>query len=86
MEDLTEVFQTNVVGPAIIAQTFVSLVEKSTKKTIVNISSTLGSIGTDSGNICASYSVAKAGLNMLVRRSGCRHSIYPMRHTAHYSC
>ncbi len=49
---------------------FVPLVAKSTKKTVVNISSTLGSIGTDLGEKFASYSVTKAALNMLVRRSG----------------
>ncbi|KAM5538362.1 hypothetical protein V8D89_007964 [Ganoderma adspersum] len=66
--DLTAVFQTNVVGPAVLAQAFLPLVAKSGKKTIVNVSSTLGSIGTDLGQICASYSVAKAGLNMLTSK------------------
>ena len=51
-----------------LAQAFLPLVAASGKKTIVNVSSTLGSIGTDFGKIAASYSVAKAGLNMLVRR------------------
>ena len=56
-----------------LAQAFLPLVAKSGKKTIVNVSSTLGSIGTDFGKIAASYSVAKAGLNMLVRHSPPRH-------------
>ncbi|RPD53683.1 NAD-P-binding protein [Lentinus tigrinus ALCF2SS1-6] len=62
---LEEVFVTNVVGPAYIAQAFSGLVEKSAKKTIVNVSSTLGSMGADYGTQCTSYSLTKAALNML---------------------
>ena len=67
-DDLMDTFKTNLVGPAFVAQSLIPLVEKSGKKTIVNVSSTLGSIGTDFGKIAASYSIAKTGLNMLVRR------------------
>lgn len=74
-EDLAAGFRTNVVGPALVAQAFVALVARSGEKTVVNVSSTLGSIGTDSGQIAASYCVTKAALNMLVssrwRASGC---------------
>ncbi|KAI0737529.1 NAD-P-binding protein [Daedaleopsis nitida] len=62
---MVEVFKTNVAGPAYVAQAFRSLLEKSRKKTIVNISSTLGSVGSDFGAWHASYSVTKAALNML---------------------
>ncbi|KAI1792008.1 hypothetical protein LXA43DRAFT_1181400 [Ganoderma leucocontextum] len=72
VDDLTEVFQTNLVGPAclrVAAQALLPLVAKSAKKTIVNISSTLGSIGTDLGQPkFASYAVTKAGLNMLTSK------------------
>ncbi len=64
---LEETFTTNVSGPTHVAQAFVGLVEKSAKRTIVNISSTLGSMGADPGAVHASYAVSKAGLNMLVR-------------------
>ena len=67
-DNLMDVFKTNLVGPAFIAQSLISLVEKSGKKTIVNISSIAGSIGMDLGEISASYAITKAGLNMLVRR------------------
>ena len=67
VDDLKEVFQTNLVGPAYVSQAFISLVEKSRKKTIVNVSSTLGSIGSDMGRVFTSYAIVKAGLNMLVR-------------------
>ena len=53
-------------GPAYVSQAFISLVEKSRKKTIVNVSSTLGSIGSDMGRVFTSYAIVKAGLNMLV--------------------
>ena len=67
-EDLTAGFRTNVIGPALVAQAFGALVAKSGEKTIVNVSSTLGSIGTGCGQIAASYCVTKAALNMLVSR------------------
>ena len=67
MDDLKEAFQTNLLGPAHVSQALVPLVEKSGKKTIVNISSTLGSIGSGFGKEFASYAIVKAGLNMLVR-------------------
>ena len=54
-------------GPAYVSQAFISLVEQSRKKTIVNVSSTLGSIGSDMGQVFTSYAIVKAGLNMLVR-------------------
>ena len=69
VDSLVKTFVTNVAGPAYVSHAFLPLLEKGGKKTIVNVSSTLGSIGTDLGQIAASYSVAKAGLNMLVRPS-----------------
>ncbi|RDX45929.1 NAD(P)-binding protein [Lentinus brumalis] len=62
---LTKTFVTNVAGPAYVTQAFIGLVEKSEKKTVVNISSTVGSIGSDFGAIGASYAISKAALNML---------------------
>ncbi len=65
---MVRVFTTNVVGSAHVAQTYLPLVAKSTGKTIVNVSSTLGSMGSErpGGELYASYSISKAGLNMLV--------------------
>ncbi|KAI0738667.1 C-factor [Daedaleopsis nitida] len=63
---LEKIMRTNVFGPAYIAQVFLPLVEKSTKKTIVNVSSTVGSKAwKDGGARAASYSMSKAALNML---------------------
>ncbi|KAI0628066.1 C-factor [Trametes polyzona] len=58
-------FQANVVGPALIAQTFLPLLEKGTRKVIVNMSSGLASIGIGGGPKCATYSISKTALNML---------------------
>ncbi|RDX40869.1 NAD(P)-binding protein [Lentinus brumalis] len=62
---LTKTFATNVGGPALVTQAFIGLVEKSEKKTVVNISSTVGSIASDFGAKAASYAISKAALNML---------------------
>ena len=68
IDHLREEFETNVAATAIVSQVFLPLVEKSTQKTIVNVSSILGSMGTVGDNDrWASYSVTKAALNMLVR-------------------
>lgn len=63
--DLLKTFETNVAAPGLVAQVYLPLVEKSTRKVIVNVSSGLGSIGNDRGSIQASYCVSKAALNML---------------------
>ncbi|KAI0696967.1 NAD-P-binding protein [Cerioporus squamosus] len=65
LDVLQQTFVTNVAGPAAVAQAFVGLVEKSEKKTIVNVSSTMGSIGSNWGVIGASYGISKTALNML---------------------
>lgn len=67
-----EEFVTNVVGPTLVSQTFLPLVEKSQRKTIVNVSSSLGSIGSVTNPRYSyfahytSYSITKTALNMLV--------------------
>ncbi|KAI0746808.1 C-factor [Daedaleopsis nitida] len=63
---LERVLKTNVSAPAYISQVFLPLVEKSEKKAVVNISSTMGS-KTVGGTLerAASYSISKAALNML---------------------
>ena len=66
-DDFMTTLQTNVVGPAYLSQVLYPLLEKSSRKTIVNYSSGLGSIGSDYGPKSATYSVSKAAINMLVR-------------------
>ncbi|KAH9848800.1 C-factor [Lenzites betulinus] len=58
-------FQANVVGPALIAQAFLPLLEKGDRKVIVNMSSGLASIDLNCGPKCATYSISKTALNML---------------------
>ncbi|GBE80279.1 C-factor [Sparassis crispa] len=58
----------NVVGPALIAQLYLPFIEKSRRKVIVNVTSSLASIGLDIGPKSATYSISKTALNMLVRR------------------
>ncbi|KAM5533674.1 hypothetical protein V8D89_012641 [Ganoderma adspersum] len=55
VDDLKEVFHTNLVGPAYVSQA----------GTVVSVSGTLGSIGSDMGRVFTSYAIVKAGLNML---------------------
>ncbi|KAH9887905.1 C-factor [Cubamyces lactineus] len=55
----------NLIGPAVIAQTYLPLLEKGKRKVIVNMSSGLASIGLDLGDKCATYSISKTALNML---------------------
>lgn len=63
------VLQTNVVGPAYVGQVLFPFVERSHKKTIVNYTSGLASIGLDFGAKTATYSISKMAVNMLVRRT-----------------
>ncbi|KAI0823502.1 C-factor [Trametes gibbosa] len=58
-------FQANVVGPALVAQTFLPLLDRGARKVIVNMSTGLASIGMPGGPKCASYSISKTALNML---------------------
>ncbi|PIL29600.1 hypothetical protein GSI_08236 [Ganoderma sinense ZZ0214-1] len=63
-ETLMRTMQVNVLGPMLLSQVCLPLLEKG-KKTIVNVSSGLASIGLDLGDKCTSYSISKAALNML---------------------
>ncbi|KAI0375991.1 NAD-P-binding protein [Pilatotrama ljubarskyi] len=58
-------FRTNAVGPALVSQAYLPLLERGRKKIILNISSTYGSVGSDFGDGLLSYSMSKAALNML---------------------
>ena len=56
----------NVVGPALLYQAYLPLLEKGKKKTVVNLSSGFGSIDMNLGSNYTSYSISKNALNMLV--------------------
>lgn len=69
--------ESNVVGPALIAQHFLPLLKKGGRKVIINMTSGLGSISKDLGPKCSIYSISKAALNMLV---SCCHDLHSNRH------
>ncbi|KAI8974772.1 C-factor [Trametes punicea] len=59
-------FRTNIIGPALVAQAYLPLLEKGKRKVVVNMSSSLGSISLGTvGPAYASYSISKTSLNML---------------------
>ncbi|CDO69111.1 hypothetical protein BN946_scf185042.g13 [Trametes cinnabarina] len=59
-------FQANVLGPALVAQTFLPLLEKGRRKVVVNMSSALASLSLGTvGPAYASYAISKTALNML---------------------
>ena len=64
----------NVLGPALVAQAYLPLLERGAKKTVVNVSSGLASVGLDLGPKCATYSMSKAMLNMLVSPAHSSHA------------
>ncbi|KAF9240192.1 NAD(P)-binding protein [Melanogaster broomeanus] len=65
ISDLINTVETNIGGPALVTRMFLPLLERSARKVIVNISSTLASIGMDMGDQHTTYSISKMGLNML---------------------
>jgi len=63
-EEFLTKMRANVIGPARVVKYFLPLVERSTRKVLLNMSSGLGSIGFDLGPSEPSYSMSKAALNM----------------------
>ncbi|KAL5365267.1 hypothetical protein BJX96DRAFT_158857 [Aspergillus floccosus] len=71
MEDLDDVFHTNVMSTHMVTQAFLPLLRKGERKLVTNISTTLGSIGVAStfkSNPVPAYKVTKAALNMLTKQ------------------
>lgn len=72
-EKLVNILRTNTVGPALISQVYLPLLEKGREKKILHISSTGGSFAEFEGLIAeehrklGAYALSKAALNMLVR-------------------
>ena len=63
--------QSNLVGPILVTQNLLPLLEKGKRKVIMNMTSGLASMGLDIGPKCASYSISKTALNMLVSNISC---------------
>ena len=63
---LREVLETNLIVPLRVMKAFIPLIEKSTVKKVICISSDFGSIAMNDRKEYGPYNVSKAGLNMLV--------------------
>jgi NAD(P)-dependent dehydrogenase (short-subunit alcohol dehydrogenase family) len=66
-EGVRHTFDTNAVGPLVVAQTFLDLLKGGTQPKLVNISSEMGSISQRRHGGYYSYCASKAALNMLTR-------------------
>ncbi|KAH9922580.1 C-factor [Amylocystis lapponica] len=55
----------NVAGPALLGQLYLPYLEKSARRTIVNVTTGLASFGLDIGPKSATYSISKTAINML---------------------
>lgn len=66
-EVFRETFETNVIGPMMVAEAFLDLLRAGERPVIMNLSSGMGSIAQKSGGGAYVYSSSKAALNMLSR-------------------
>ncbi|KIJ62391.1 hypothetical protein HYDPIDRAFT_114479 [Hydnomerulius pinastri MD-312] len=64
-EHLTDSIVSNVTGPALVSRYLLPAIERSNRKVIVNMTSTLASISRNCGPKSTSYSISKTALNML---------------------
>ncbi|KAJ5878389.1 hypothetical protein N7455_001854 [Penicillium solitum] len=68
MDNLNETFNVNVTAPHLVSRAFLPLLRKGEKKTVINISTTLGSIAMADAFrplLSPAYKISKAALNML---------------------
>ena len=68
-EDFLSAFKINVLGPALLFKTLLPILERGSRKVIVNLSTRVGSISCakeEFGDFCATYASCKAALNMFV--------------------
>jgi len=66
-EAFRETYETNVIGPMMVAEAFLDLLRAGDQPVIMNLSSGMGSISQKSGGGAYIYSSSKAALNMLSR-------------------
>lgn len=67
VDDLMQTMMLNVAGPGHLAEVLLPLLENGRQRVIMNMSTGLASIGLNYGAKCATYSISKVALNMLVR-------------------
>ena len=64
-ETMDEVFRTNVFGLTLLTKALLPVLGRGRRKTIVNVSSTLGSLASTPGGFSYTYCSSKAALNMM---------------------
>jgi len=64
-ESWEQVFQTNVFGQALLVRALLPLLGRGKRKTIANVSSSLGSLAVTTGGFSYAYCCSKSALNML---------------------
>ena len=64
-EEFLHIMNTNVAGPTMMTQAFLPLLQRSKTPKVLNISSSLGSVGMTSKTTSTSYRCSKSALNML---------------------
>ncbi len=62
---MERVFKTNVVGPALLTKALLPLLRRGTRRIVVNVSSSLGSLASTPGGFSYAYCASKSALNML---------------------
>jgi NAD(P)-dependent dehydrogenase (short-subunit alcohol dehydrogenase family) len=67
MKDLEETFRVNTIGPAAVSQALLPNLRAGKRRTIVNLSSGLGSVSENDSGGWIAYRVSKAALNQLTR-------------------
>jgi NAD(P)-dependent dehydrogenase (short-subunit alcohol dehydrogenase family) len=67
MKDLEETFRVNATGPAALSQALLPNLRAGSRRTIVNLSSGLGSVSENDSGGWIAYRVSKAALNQLTR-------------------
>lgn len=60
--------RTNVFGPVYVTQAFAPLLRKSTRASVINISSGLGALTADNGSTAPGYSISKTALNAVTKQ------------------
>ena len=83
---MLEVIQTNLGAPALLGELYYPFLLRGTKKTIVNVTTGLASLGLDCGPKCTSYSISKCALNMLVRITPSASALFPRLAMMHRFC
>ncbi len=65
IDTMEHVFRTNVFGPALLTKALLPCLRRGTRRVVVNVSSTLGSLASSPGGFSYAYCASKSALNML---------------------